>query len=203
VEAAESSRRDPNQRNRNNNLSNWPAFDLPPMPTYHTRPMPDGWSKPRDLAKLAEMGARFEFEIPLADLPGIPAEFAGEGPVRAWLKFNRERGLPVADVRVQGVLKAQCQRCLREMRLHVESESHVAVIDSEAQADSVAAEVETFLAADGQGTLAALAAEELLLSLPLVPRHAEGERCLESGATAEETQRPFADLRALLDKGRH
>jgi uncharacterized protein len=173
------------------------------MPTYHTRPMPEGWSKPRDLAKLAEMGARFEFEIPLADLPGIPAEFTAEGPVRAWLQFNRERGLPVADVKVQAVLKAQCQRCLREMRLDVDSQSHVAVIDSEAQADKVAEEVETFLAADGKGTLAALAAEELLLSLPLVPRHADGEQCRPASAEVEETQRPFADLRALLDKGPH
>jgi uncharacterized protein len=191
---------------------------LPLGPTYHTRPMPNGWSKPRDLAKLAEMRARFEFEIPLGDLPGIPAEFSlADGPVRVWLQFARERGVPVADVKVQAVLRPQCQRCMNEMRLAVASESHVAVVDSEAQAANVAEEMETFLAADGHGTLAALAAEELLLSLPLVPRHAAGEPCLEAvkgavkvlpaspGATAasEETQRPFADLRALLDKGRN
>jgi uncharacterized protein len=196
------------------------AFDLPLMPTYHTRPMPNGWSKPRDLAKLAEMHARFEFEIPLGDLPGIPADFSlADGPVRVWFQFGRERGVPVADVKVQAVLKPQCQRCMREMRLAIASESHVAVVDSEAQAANVAEEVETFLAADGHSTLAALAAEELLLSLPIVPRHAAGERCLEAGAAAddasgaavlagatptpEETQRPFADLRALLERGRN
>jgi uncharacterized protein len=163
------------------------------------------------------MRARFEFEIPLGDLPGIPAEFSlADGPVRVWLQFGRERGVPVADVKVQAVLIPQCQRCLREMRLAIASESHVAVVDSEAQAANVAEEMETFFAADGHGTLAALAAEELLLSLPIVPRHAAGERCLEAGAiaadvlqalpgaaTTEETQRPFADLRALLDKGRN
>ena len=179
--------------------------------------MPNGWSKPRDLAKLAEMRARFEFEIPLGDLPGIPAEFSlADGPVRVWLQFNRERGMPVADVKVQAVLLPQCQRCLGEMRLGVASESHVAIVDSEAQAQDVPEELETFLAADGHGTLAALAAEELLLSLPIVPRHAAGERC-EPAAGAEpvatpapgaalahdETQRPFADLRALLERGRN
>ena len=186
------------------------------MPTYHTRPMPNGWSKPRDLAKLAEMRARFEFEIPLGDLPGIPAEFSlADGPVKVWMQFGRERGVPVADVQVQAVLMPQCQRCLREMRLTIASESHVAVVDSEAQAANVAEETETFLAADGHGTLAALAAEELLLSLPIVPRHAAGERCLEASADAgaaaspgatpavEERQRPFADLRALLERGRN
>ena len=192
------------------------AFDLPLMPTYHTRPMPNGWSKPRDLAKLAEMRARFEFEIPLGDLPGIPAEFSlADGPVKVWMQFGRERGVPVADIQVQAVLMPQCQRCLREMRLTIASESHVAVVDSEAQAANVAEETETFLAADGHGTLVALAAEELLLSLPIVPRHAAGERCLEASADAgaaafpgatpavEETQRPFADLRALLERGRN
>ncbi|MBS0388900.1 MAG: DUF177 domain-containing protein [Proteobacteria bacterium] len=180
------------------------GFDLPLMPTYHTRPMPNGWSKPRDLAKLADTGARFEFEIPLGDLPGIPAEFSlADGPVRVWMQFGRERGVCVADVKVQAVLNPQCQRCMRPMRLEIESASHVAVVDSEAQAANVAEETETFLAADGHGTLAALAAEELLLSLPLVPRHAAGERCLEAGAEVGETQRPFADLRALLEKGRN
>lgn len=196
------------------------AFDLPLMPTYHTRPMPNGWSKPRDLAKLAEMRARFEFEIPVDDLPGIPGEFRlADGPVRAWLQFSRERGVAVADVRVQAVLTPLCQRCLQEMRLEIASESHVAVVEDEAQAAKVPEEMETFLAPDGHGTLAALAAEELLLSLPIVPRHAAGERCLEASAVAgavrvvpaspgattvvEETQRPFADLRALLERGRN
>ena len=190
------------------------------MPTYHTRPMPNGWSKPRDLAKLAEMRARFEFEIPLGDLPGIPDEFTlADGPVRVWLQFGCERGVAVADVRVQAVLKPLCQRCLQEMRLEIASESHVAVVDGEAQAAKVPEELETFLAPDGHGTLAAMAAEELLLSLPIVPRHAAGERCLAAdagesavkvvpvllGATAvvEETQRPFADLRALLERGKN
>ncbi|MDE2251719.1 MAG: DUF177 domain-containing protein [Gammaproteobacteria bacterium] len=174
--------------------------------------MPNGWSKPRDLARLADMRARFEFEIPLGDLPGIPAEFSlADGPVRVWLQFSRERGVPVADVRVQAVLRPQCQRCLGEMRLHAASESHVAVVDSEAQAQNVPEETETFLAADSHGTLAALAAEELLLSLPIVPRHAAGERCEPAASDAdnaapepaEETQRPFADLRALLERGRN
>ncbi len=189
------------------------GFDLPPMPTYHTRPMPNGWSKPRDLAKLAEMRARFEFEIPLGDLPGIPEEFTlADGPVRVWLQFGRQQGVPVADVKVRAVLRPQCQRCLGEMRLAIDSESQVAVVDGDAQAANVPGGMETFMAADGHGTLVALAAEELLLSLPIVPRHAAGERCLDSCAGAgaqpvqpavEETQRPFADLRALLDRDRN
>lgn len=194
-------------------------FDLPPMPTYHTRPMPNGWSKPRDLAKLAEMNAQFEFEIPLGDLPGIPEGFAlADQPVQVRLQFARERGLAVADIRLKAVLRPLCQRCLGAMHLEVAADSHVAIVDSEAAAAAVPEELETFLAPGGHGSLAALAAEELLLALPIVPRHGPGERCVvadenaareiektvtPAGApVAEVTQRPFADLRALLERGK-
>jgi uncharacterized protein len=185
------------------------------MATYHTRPMPSGWSKARDLAKLAELRAQFEFEIPLGDLPGIPEEFSlAEGPVQLWLQFGRERGLAVAHIKLNAVLRPLCQRCLGEMRLPIAADSRLALLDSEEQASVVPEEFETFLAAEGHSSLAALAAEELLLSLPIVPRHAAGERCVASGpqsaeaaapearAPAEETQRPFAELRALLERAK-
>jgi uncharacterized protein len=192
---------------------------LPRRPTYHTRPMPNGWSKARDLAKLAEMRAQFEFEIPLGDLPGIPEEFAvADGPVQLWLQFGRERGLAVAHIKLNAVLTPVCQRCLQPMRLPIAADSHLAVLDSEAQAAAVPEELETFLASDGHSSLAALAAEELLLALPIVPRHGSGERCeassagarapgaaagaIEAMAPVEETQRPFAELRALLERAK-
>src|SRR5258706_9969497 len=91
---------------------NSPAgFDLPAAATYHTRPMPQGWSKPRDLDRLAEQRAQFEFEIPLGDLPGIPAEFSfAAEPVQVWLRFGRDRGVAAGDARLRGRLHAQHQR---------------------------------------------------------------------------------------------
>jgi uncharacterized protein len=179
------------------------------MPTYHTRPMPEGWSKPRELAKLADKRAQFAFEIPVGELPGIPEEFSlADGPAQVALQFGRERGLAVAHVRLHAVLTPQCQRCLSPMRLPVAADSRLALVESEAQAAAVPEEFETFLAADGHCTLAALAAEELLLALPIVPRHGPEERCMGAGDAAvaepavpgEPTQRPFADLRALLGR---
>ncbi len=179
--------------------------------------MPNGWSKARDLAKLAEMRAKFEFEVPLGDLPGIPEEFSrAEGPVQLWAQFARERGLTVVHIRLEAVLKPLCQRCLKPMRLPIAADSWLAAVDSDAQAAGVPEEFETFLAPEGHCSLAALAAEELLLSLPIVPRHGPGERCevsaspeagveapVVTGAIApEETQRPFAELRALLERAK-
>jgi uncharacterized protein len=178
--------------------------------------MPQGWSKPRDLARLAEQRARFEFEIPLGELPGIPAEFSlAAEPVQVWLQFGRDRGAAVADVRLRAVLQPLCQRCLGAMRVAVDAEARVALVDSADAAARAPEELETFLAPDGQGTLAALAAEELLLALPLVPRHAEGECRVAAGAVGHvqlappgtaaegETQRPFAELRAMFERGKN
>jgi uncharacterized protein len=176
--------------------------------------MPDGWSKPRDLAKLADSRAAFDFAIPVGELPGMPADLAAAGePLSAKLRFGRERGLPVAEVSVQGTVTLVCQRCLGPMRLAIAAESKVAVVDTPARAETVPEEWETVLAEDGALALAALVAEEVLLTLPAVPRHSERERCEPPGEVVpevtaasagheEEPQRPFSDLRALLKGGK-
>jgi uncharacterized protein len=115
------------------------------------------------------------------------------------------------QIGLNATLTPVCQRCLGLMRLEVSAATSVVVVDSEEQAATVPEEFETFLAPDGYSSLAALVAEELLLALPIVPRHAAGERCEVADAGAvqpllpdtpagEETQRPFAELRALLER---
>jgi uncharacterized protein len=178
--------------------------------------MSGGWSKPREFARLADMRAEFEYEIPVSELPGLPSDWI-EAPatMSARLRFGRQRGIAVADVIVRGELQGTCQRCLQPLRWPVAAESHVALVASEAEAGELPAELESFLAPEGRCELAALVAEEVLLALPIVPHHAEGERCesgLAEAAAPEslaadeaaghgETQRPFADLRALLERG--
>lgn len=176
--------------------------------------MPGGWTIPRDVAKLASARAEFNLDVPFGELPGMPIEWAtAAGIVHATLRFAREQGLPVVDVAIQASVPMICQRCLEPMTQQLESSSRVAVVATSAQADRVPAEWETVLASDGQVTLAALIAEEVLLSLPVVPRHTVTRDCgtlarellepvAEAAAAAEEgeTQRPFADLRALLSK---
>jgi len=176
--------------------------------------MPQGWSKPQDAGRLADSRAQLELEFMLPDLPGLPDDYADAGqPVRAWLGFGRERGQVLVDVRVQGRLRCICQRCLAPMDWPVDGHSRVLVLEDEAAAAGVPEEYETFLAAGGQCSLAALVAEELLLSLPLVPSHDDVAACQPArqpvarvaavdAPAVEERQRPFADLRALLEKRR-
>jgi uncharacterized protein len=183
--------------------------------------MPGGALKLRDVRKLAETRAAFDLDIPLSDLPGLPPEVAASGgKVQAQLRFGREQGFATAEVRLQAQLQVTCQRCMGPMPLAVEAISPVVLVESEREAEDAPAGLETFLAPDGRLSLEALVAEELLLAVPIVPVHPSGAECqLIVGAPAAEpaaaapapirtapadgaaVARPFADLRALLERG--
>lgn len=187
--------------------------------------MPGGASKLRDVRKLADARATLVLDIPVAELPGLPGELVcGSGELHAQVQFGREQGFMVAQVALRGELELICQRCMRPMPLPIASSSPVLLVESEADAEAAPVEWETYLAAEGRLSLAALAAEELLLALPVVPLHADGG-CPAiaaqapapiapgpvptaavagtsgdaAGAGEQATTRPFADLRALLD----
>jgi len=170
--------------------------------------MPGGASKLRDVRKLSDARAILDLDIPLAELPGLPVELiAGGGPLHAHVQFGREQGYMVAQVALSGELQLICQRCMAPMPWPVDISSTVVLIGCETEADSTPAELETYLAAEGRVGIGALAAEELLLELPIVPAHGAGAACgkpvaIESPAPVEPvTARPFADLRALLERG--
>ena len=180
--------------------------------------MPGGASKLRDVRKLADARATLDLDIPVAELPGLPGELiSGDGQVHAHVQFGREQGFMVAQVALDAQLELVCQRCMGPMPLPIDTSSPVLLVESEADAEAAPVEWETDLAAEGRLSVAALAAEELLLALPVVPLHADSNECqaaagrpeavrdaapVSKPAPAEQaTVRPFADLRALLEGG--
>ena len=180
--------------------------------------MPGGASKLRDVRKLADTRSTLDLDIPVAELPGLPLELiTAAGQVHARLQFGREQGFMVAQVALRGQLELICQRCMRPMPLQVDTDSPVLLVESESEAQNAPVEWETYLAADGRLSPAALAAEELLLTLPIVPLHPAADCDALKGASVPAPEagpgasspgeegtaktRPFADLRALLDRG--
>ena len=177
--------------------------------------MSGGALKLRDVRKLADTRAAFDFEVRVAELPGLPPDLgARDGQLKVQVRFGREQGFAIADVSLSARLQVTCQRCMAPMPLTVQAHSPVLVVESEREAEDAPVGWETFLAPEGRLSLEALAAEELLLALPIVPLHEAAAACaqLESVARAarsapaavEEasaTARPFADLKALLERG--
>jgi uncharacterized protein len=169
-------------------------------------------SKPRDIASLADEGAGFQLALPFARMQRLAQQLAStDGVAEGQVELGRERGFAMADVTVAATLHLVCQRCLGPVAQRVESQSRVLILESEADAGRVPPEFETVLAPEGRLRLADLIEEELLLALPIAPRHDNVADCPAASEAAAnelagppeggEVRRPFADLGALLGQG--
>jgi uncharacterized protein len=173
--------------------------------------MSEPWSQLSDVDRLADRQADIAFEIPLSRLPRVQAQIAGaKGTVRGVAHFRREAGFRVAEVELDGEAQLICQRCLAPMTWPLASETRVAIVANEKDADGIPQELETVYAPDDRIRVADLVEEELLLTLPLVPLHESAEECqavqdevptkAEEAAPAPETQKPFERLGELLKR---
>ena len=180
------------------------------LDTYYTRPMSPPWSQPLDVDRLSAAEADIDFAVPLAELARLRAQLASvSGEVSGRVHFRRMADMAVAELMLSGTAHLVCQRCLQAMDVGVEAATQVGLIASEADADRVPEELEPVLAPNGRISVGELVEEELLLTLPIVPLHSEGEGgvCVVADAPAaateergEEVQRPFAGLAELLKR---
>jgi uncharacterized protein len=114
-------------------------------------------------------------------------------------------GRPTLSVAIEGNLPVICQRCLQPFALPVAQQTELLLARTQAELETLdAGEAEVVLAAAPLDALT-LIEDEILLSLPFAPTHAEGQ-CPESlgpGANAATAGQapgatsPFARLAAL------
>jgi uncharacterized protein len=168
-------------------------------------------SAPADLVNAVELAGRsatLERRLSLHQLPRLVEAGALEGTrARAELAFGKVEGRTTVEVQVSGELVLTCQRCLRPCTCTVNESASLVVMASDA--DEVPGGFEPLLGDAERLSVTELIEEQLLLGLPLVPKHATTALCGEAPAAivvsaveaaADETQRPFANLRELLDK---
>ncbi|MGH8149790.1 MAG: YceD family protein [Steroidobacteraceae bacterium] len=170
--------------------------------------MSEDWSKLRDIEPLADGRVRIEFAIALDELPRVTPQLARTaGCVTGWARFDRERGMPVADVEVAARVALTCQRCLAPLEWPVQCRDRVALVAGAAEADRVPEGLETLLAPDHRVSVRDLVEEELLLALPIVPLHAADDcaavhevRSVDRDTADQERHRPFERLDELLKR---
>ena len=115
-----------------------------------------------------------------------------------------------AHCRLSGEVRVECHRCSGETTHQFDDEVEFAFIKQEAEADEVDDRFEPVLMDEnGRIRTVDMLEDELILQLPIAPRHADGEPCIEQvpgvlqeSAVAEkidEQQRenPFAALKSL------
>ena len=158
--------------------------------------------------RLADGGADVDFAVPLAELSGLRSKLASvTGSVHGRVNFKREANVAVAQLALSGVATLECQRCMRPMQVPLDTVVRVGLIAREADVGQVPADLEPVLAAGGRISIGELITEEMLLTLPIVPLHGEGEQCRAAPApgmvpehVGEATHKPFARLAELLKR---
>lgn len=148
----------------------------------------DGFERLRDLL----------LPVPTADMPSVAWTLAGEerlvrgGPAQVWLHLTAEATLPMA-----------CQRCLQRCDHLLSLERHFQFVPDEAAAAELDGEVEhDVLVLARELDLHELLEDELLLDLPLVPRHDVCPQPLSAASDAlPADEHPFAALAALRRSG--
>jgi uncharacterized protein len=110
------------------------------------------------------------------------------------------RQRPQLRLRVAGALGLRCQRCLGNLPYQVALDSSLLLLGKDAGGDTAEVEDLDAVAADPEMDVWSLVEDEVLLALPIAPRHAEGECGLAAGADRDRTASPFAVLAGLKQK---
>jgi uncharacterized protein len=156
-----------------------------------------------DAAVQAHAGGVIEHRFSASQLPRLSeAGVAEPAEIRVSARFSNYEGHIAVDGALQGRVTMTCQRCMQPAPVDVDDEFRLLIVDDEADATAEIGGFEPIVADPARFDLRWLAEEQALLSLPLVPKHANDE-CANRSAQqqpndAPAVQRPFANLRDLL-----
>lgn len=114
--------------------------------------------------------------------------------------FKDEGGELMLHLVVGGCIQLACQRCLEAIPFELDIDSLLEIVPANADLsqDELEDDSRDFLPVEKELDVAELIEDEVLLSLPVAPRH---ERCgLPGAADAGERVNPFATLAGLKGK---
>jgi uncharacterized protein len=135
----------------------------------------------------------------LERLHDLLAELAGEVSFRISGLIGK-RGESMLRLEVSGSLPLACQRCLEAIPFDLDVDILLELLPegAEMSQDELEDDTRDFLPVAGKLDVAELVEDEILLVLPVVPRH---EKCgLRGTADAGERIHPFAQLTGLRGK---
>ncbi|MBW8848550.1 MAG: DUF177 domain-containing protein [Burkholderiales bacterium] len=167
-----------------------------------------------DVAALAHDAASLQGEWPAASLPRLADSAAPEAPASGWpaLRWSlhgeiRQPKAAAAQTWLHLTASARvaltCQRCLKPVQEDIAIDRWIRFVDTEAEAAALDVDSDDdVLALPRHLDARELIEDELLLALPLVPRHDACPEPLahvdeEEEAEVDERPNPFAALAAL------
>lgn len=156
------------------------------------------WYSLRDLEALGARQSVLSGELPLARFVRLVDLLRGDrGSVRATLSFRQHSGWLGLTLRYETTVELTCQRCLEAIELPLGETVEIALVESEAVESHVPEGFEPVVVEGGRLNPAQLIEDELILGLPLVPKHAQLDDC---GSLARLLSAETAAMRGAADE---
>lgn len=148
-------------------------------------------------------------QIALQDLPRLYAlrdeTHRNNEPLNITLTIKKTGVIIMWHLKTAGTLWQTCQRCLEPVAIDLDTDSEIALLESEAHVALLDEDIETILLSeltnDNKLWLLPMIEDELLVDLPLSPKHADCHMAVtqvgELPEVVEEQENPFAMLASL------
>jgi uncharacterized protein len=151
--------------------------------------------------EFARKGGTLRGKVSVAALPRVSGLLSSrDGEVHYELSGRiNEAGKPVLQIKLQGSLRMVCQRCLEEMEYPLATETELELVADENGLKPVEEESEAVdtIVADKEMDVVSLVEEDILLEMPMSPKHPEGG-CGDAGKVpAQPKSNAFSALAAL------
>jgi uncharacterized protein len=161
-----------------------------------------------DASVLAHAHGDVKRQFTASQLPRLAeASIVEPAEIRVHVRSAIVDGRVALSGELTGSVTMTCQRCMKPVAVDLEDEFQLVIVNDEAERTALEdseSGYEPIVADAARFDVRWLAEEQTLLSVPLVPKHAD-EACASSVPAAEPeasdegvTQRPFAILKNLL-----
>jgi uncharacterized protein len=160
---------------------------------------------------LADKRGELKGEIPVSSLKRIAdLLFDDSGVVTVELFFGREGRLAKIEGRISTTLQLKCQSCLQAVEWTVDSVVNLGIVGSIDQANRLPEDYEPLLVEQDSILLSDIIEDELLLSLPIYPKHqhscfvtilGNNKTTIPARDAQSSAENPFSILATLKNTG--
>ena len=152
-----------------------------------------------DSLDFARRGGELSGEVPVAELPRMADMLAdSQGTISYVLRgLVGHDGKPRLELTLDGACNLRCQRCLNALSYPIDLVSKLRLVsEGEMESSDIEDDEVDNIPADKHLDVLTLIEEELLLSLPIAPKHGSGE-CEIAVEGLDRSNNPFAVLAGL------
>jgi uncharacterized protein len=163
-----------------------------------------------DPFRFAEQSLQLDGVVKIADMQRLSANLSAiHDTATVNLQFGvDEQRITYLKGHIEAKLTLQCQRCMEPFIYGIMSDFSLGIINTLDEANALPAQYEPALAKEGFLALRELIEDELILNLPIIPRH-EPDECeikfplIDSSWEQGKGENPFHVLVSLKEKDKH